>query len=197
VPDTEKYRNFGLGLWKRETGDDDSEVCVLWTPSDEYYDASWKGSRVFATVACILGVTALFFHCWATCLLSRLVEKITAWLFIVSMMFQIVTFSCYGSQVCRTALSDSCRWNQGSTFSLVAAVLYLVAGVHEFLLPKCETRIRQEKEHEEEEKSENLTATMKARAYLAKRDADEALEAQATNEKETTDGSDAPTGPSS
>lgn len=34
VPDTEKYRSFGLGLWKRETGDDSkTDECVLWTPT--------------------------------------------------------------------------------------------------------------------------------------------------------------------
>lgn len=94
------------------------------------------------------------------------------------MAFQIITFSCYGSTVCKSAF-DQRRWNQGSTYSLVAAVLYMIVSVYELLLPNCEAPIRKQEEHIEEEKSENLTAIMKARAYLAKRDADQALDAEA------------------
>jgi len=106
-------------------------------------DASWKAARAFSVMALFWGGLMTFFLCFTPCSYhsSKLRWTIlSTQLIAVLPFFQALTFLAFASDLCREPDSlmenvfvqvdgGSCSWSSGSTASVFACLLWLLAGL--------------------------------------------------------------------
>ena len=152
--ETDRATNFGFGLWSRESTEKD-DYCILWNSTERSYflDGYWTCGRAFSLLTAVFGIIALL----STCLVSnsgREPNRATAWFYFLVVLCNGLTFLTYNSKICKTL---DCSYSTGSTWAVVSAALFFVAGLlhlriaSSFATPKQENDTDDQQEPVEEE----------------------------------------------
>ena len=132
-----KYSDFGFDLWARETTSLGYNYCVLYSASEKSYvfDAYWKAGRAFGMICAMLAVMALTATALHACMREPIVNRNLFPCHCIVAAMQALAFLADGSDICNTV---DCEFGPGSTYGIVAAVLFVLTGFFHFLIYKQE-----------------------------------------------------------